>query len=200
MTMKQRLIFIGGASASGKTTLAKKLGKHLGLPWLSVDYIHDMARSIGNKEATPEALAIREETAEEFYDNRTTADVVQSEITISHEMWPAIKSLVDAGYEGVIEGVAVIPELVHSLETDAEVTTLYITNEDAGAILRIAIERGIWDAAHMYPDTVKPREVEFALGYNQYLKEEAKKYGYPLVPVKRTDDDLEQVLQVLYSD
>lgn len=195
----QRIIFIGGASASGKTTLAKKVGKELGLPWLSADYIHDMSLALGMRDDSPETFRVRDYTPEGFYDAHTASEVVEFEIAISHETWRGIKALVTSGYEGVIEGVAVLPSLVHGLGEIEGLSVVYIANEDRKAILEIAQSRGIWEEAHMYSDRVKPREVEFALAYNAMLIEEARKYGYPVVDVDRSDGDIQKVLQAIES-
>lgn len=193
----KRTIFIGGASASGKTTLAKKVGRELGLPWLSADYIHDISLAIGTRDDSPETFRIRDYTPEGFYDAHTTSEVVESEIAISHETWRGVKALVTSGYEGVIEGVAVLPSLVYELGEIDGLSVVYISNEDREAILEIAKSRGIWEEAHMYSDEVKLREVEFALAYNAMLIEEANRYGYPVIDVDRSDDDIQKVLQAL---
>ena len=195
--MKTRVFLIGGASASGKTTLAKKLGKHLGLPWFSTDYIHDIALTMAKREDFPEAFNVRDYSAEEFYDKYSIEDVVQSEIAISHEVWPGVRTLVDSGFEGVIEGVAVIPELVNSLKDVEGIQVVYIINDNAEDIFKIAQTRGIWDLSHLYSDSVRKKEVEFVLGYNEYLKKEAEKYGYPVVVVNRDDTDLEKIINIL---
>lgn len=196
--MTQKIIFIGGPSASGKTTIASRLGGLLDMSWLSADYIHDMSLAIGDKKYSPETFRIREYSAKEFYEQHSIQEVVDSEVAISHETWRGIQALIDAGYSGIIEGVAVIPELVASLENkEIDVRAVYLTNEDRAAIHKIAFERGIWAPAHMYDDEVKEKEADFALGYNDYLKNEAEKYGYPTVAVNRNDADLDKVLILL---
>lgn len=196
----KRIILIGGASAVGKTTLAKKLGSHLNLPWLSADYIHDMALVIGKREDFPQTFATRDFTAEEFYQKYSIDDVVQTEIAESKETWRGINALIESGFEGIIEGVAILPKLVNSLSEPKDLQCVFLTNENRDEIFEIALSRGIWDDAHTYGDKVKEKEVEFALAYNEYIKAEAKKYGYSMVSVSRNDSDLEKVLKILENE
>lgn len=193
----RRIIFIGGASAVGKTTIAKKLGKHLGLPWFSADYIHDIALTMQDSKDSPVTVGIRETSAEEFYEKHSIQEVVESEVAISHETWRGIQALIDSGFEGIIEGVALLPGLISTLEAEADVQAIFLTNEDEDAILQVAREQGIWDLPHLYSDETKQKEVEFVLAYNKLLKEEAAKYNYPTVAVERTEADLEKVLELL---
>jgi len=193
----KKVILIGGASASGKTTLTKNMGKRLDLPWLSADHIRDMVLTIGRREDFPQTFKTRDYTAEEFYEKYSIDEIVQTEITESQETWRGIEALIKSGFEGIVEGVAVLPSLVDSLEGRTDIRVVYLINENEQEILKIAQERGIWDDAHTYSDDVKKKEVQFALAYNEMLKREADKYGYPVVVVERKDGDLEKVLKVL---
>ena len=45
----------------------------------------------------------------------------------------------------------------------------------------------MWDEARKYPDSVKEKEVEWVIEFNEFIKKEAKKYGFPVVSVDRRD-------------
>lgn len=193
----RQIILIGGASTVGKTTLAKKLGRELNLPWFSTDFIHDMTLAGHGLTEASEIVRIRQTSAEEFYATNTIDEVVASEIAISHETLPGIQALIDSGFVGIIEGVAILPELVSQLETDATVTAFFLTNEDRPAILQVAREQGIWDLPHLYSDETKHKEVDFVVAYNTHITQEAERLGYPTITATRTEQDLEQARALL---
>ena len=92
------LYFVGGASRAGKTTIAREiLGRHR-LPYVSLDWLM-MGFNDGIPEYGIHHLLFPDEIAE--------------------RMWPFLKamceSMLNAGVELVIEGEAILPELISEL-------------------------------------------------------------------------------------
>lgn len=50
---------------------------------------------------------------------------------------------------------------------------------------KVVFERGLWDDAGSYPDSVKEIEVEWATLFNEFIRQESSKYGYK--PYEVTD-------------
>ena len=46
----KKIILIGGAPTTGKSTMAKRLGQHLGLPWMGTDYLRTIIKKVARKE------------------------------------------------------------------------------------------------------------------------------------------------------
>jgi len=94
----EMIYFISGASRSGKTTLAKKLSIHKGIPYLSVDWI-----MMGFTEGIPE-FGIHD---------KLMPDV------IAKRLWSFIKAMVENmlyfEQDCIIEGEALLPELICQL-------------------------------------------------------------------------------------
>jgi 2-phosphoglycerate kinase len=53
---KRQIILIGGAPTVGKTSIAKLLSKHLGIPWISTDMIREIMRGTVDNEELPKFI------------------------------------------------------------------------------------------------------------------------------------------------
>ena len=202
--MKQRqIILIGGAPTTGKSTIAQKLSKELGLPYISTDQIRTVMQAVARKEDYPGLFNSHGYDAERFLTELNPEQIVHMEFEQGAETWLGVKALMsNCGYEWrhgfIIEGVGIVPETVHNdCKDDPNVTALFLVDHDDMRMRDALFTRGLWDAAHKYGDHLKEKEMVWARLYAKKLEEEAQKYGYPFIEVHKNDDDLQRVLDII---
>jgi 2-phosphoglycerate kinase len=185
-----RVILIGGAPCVGKSFVARKLAEDLKLPWISTDSIREQMRQIVRREDYPTLFDHADNTGKmafSYLSSRTAQQIVDHQNTESAEVWKGVRALIETDYvwkSFIVEGVAVLPHLVVQLpKPNQDVKPFFLVDEDANRIRKTIFTRGLWDDADKYPDSVKEKEVGWVLAFNDYLKKEAAKYGYPIVKI-----------------
>jgi 2-phosphoglycerate kinase len=120
-------ILIGGASHTGKSTLAAKLAAATGYPVVSTD---SLARHPGRPWPDPPAFIA------DYYANLTT-DTHMTLLLHHHEnLWPTIQRLISETPQIIIEGNALRPEYLTHCDP-ATTTCLCLTAPDATLTTRI---------------------------------------------------------------
>jgi 2-phosphoglycerate kinase len=145
-----RIILIGGTPRCGKTTLAQKLSKELGIPWISTDALESIAHGYVPEDKVntlfPKAV-LRKETNlsnDEMYDTYSVEEIVDSYIKQADTTSRAIEILVEYAikddWDYIIEGYHVTPKLIAILSKDnPEVSSIILVNSNSNE----SIERSI---------------------------------------------------------
>ncbi len=199
----KRVILIGGAPTVGKSYLARKLAESLNLPWISTDTIREQMRKLVRKEDYPALFDFSEPaiTAEKFLTENTSEEVVQSQNEESLEVWKGVEALVETDYvwrSFIVEGVAILPAPVAKLtKKNKNVKGIFMVDEDRKRIREIIYTRGLWDEADKYPDSVKEKELEWVLEFNEYIKEECRKFNLPVIYVGDRNSYVEEVKSLI---
>lgn len=197
----KKIILIGGAPTTGKSTIAKKLAQHLELPWISTDQLRAVVKPYAYKNEYPELLHSENLTAEQFLSKYTPQEVCDKEFAQARDVWPGIKALLahDAWSDGcVIEGVNIVPKLmVEDYPNKEHVTSLFLLDLNEERMREVVYTRGLYAKANTYSDGVKPLEVEWAMLFAKKLKLEAIKYKQPWVEMSKTEEDFQRVLQAI---
>jgi 2-phosphoglycerate kinase len=199
----KKVILIGGAPCVGKSSLAVALSKKLGMPSISTDMIREFMRALVSPEKYPELFQFSDRIAEEYLSSHTPQEIVQNQNKESQAVWKGVVKFIESvgkTYENcyIIEGVAVLPGLVYAnYKKDASVKTFFVVDNNEDRIRKVILERGLWDNADKYPDSVKEKEVQWVMEFNKYIKEEIKKYPFPIIEVKERDDLVEEIIKKL---
>lgn len=194
------IILIGGAPTVGKSTLAKLLAQHLGVPLISTD---DLREELRNKTTRAEAPKLFDpegfDTAEKYLNEFSPEQIVALERDQGAAVWPAIKKIISESETGlVIEGISILPHLItEDFSHQENIKPIFLFDEDFDRIRHTVFTRGIWDDAHTYSDGVKEKEVEWAQLFGHKLKEEVEQYNYPWIAVTKSDEDISRILAVL---
>ena len=200
-----KIILIGGAPTVGKSFTARHLAKELKLPWISTDTIREWMRAvIKNKENYPYLFEHAFENHPDpttFLGVKTVEEIIEHQNNESVEVWKGVKSLIATDYvwqSFIIEGIAVIPQLASELmKENKKVKTVFLVDNDEARIRKIIYTRGLWDDARKYTDDVKEKEVAWVLAYNQWLKEETKKFNLPVVEVGSRDSYIKKIKRLV---
>ncbi|MBI4415138.1 MAG: hypothetical protein HY566_02775 [Candidatus Kerfeldbacteria bacterium] len=184
-------LLVGGAPTAGKSAVASALGRNLGLTVGSLDDLRDEFRDAAHvrRHRYPWIFSSVGMSAEEFWKARTPADVMRVEIEQGREFWPTIKQFIESGRYGIVEGVSIIPELVWRDFGDT-IKAVFLIDPDRERVHKTVFERGVWDEANAYADWIKPLEVEWIMLHNEWFRQQAKLYPYPLLEVGEDRDAL----------
>jgi len=188
-----KILLIGGAPTVGKTYAAKQLASDLKVACISTDRIReDLKQSVSERvEEFPALFYHSSFTATEFLTQHTVSEIVVSQNIENAEVWKAILPIIsiDQGSPYIIEGVAILPELVAQLmDTNKEVSAVFLINEDEEHIRKTIFTRGLWDDAEKYPDSVKEIEVRWVVAFNRWIMKEAVKHNLPLILTDKKQD------------
>jgi len=186
-----QLHLIGGAPLTGKTTLAAKLGKTHRAVVLSTDHIRQWMQGVCNSADYPKVMfTAGGMTAEDYYQVFTTPEAaLQEEIAQCKEVEAGILSLLKANPPWpllILEGIAITPKFASEISRQfpgMSVRTTFLYESDHERIKHRVMERGLWAAADTYSNDVKPLEIDWAIQYNEWFREQVITHNYQLTPV-----------------
>lgn len=199
----ENIILIGGAPTAGKSFVTRKLSEELSMPWISTDAIREVMRQIVRKKDYPELFyySNHHTTAEKYLTKHTPDQIVMHQNKESVEVWKGIRALIDTDYNWksfIVEGIAILPNLVARFyKKDKMIKPIFLVNSDREWIRKVVFTRGLWDDAWKYPDSVKEKEVEWALKLNAWIKKEAKKYKYPIYEIKNNKISIPRLIKLV---
>jgi len=200
--MAKRIILIGGAPTVGKSTIAAALGKHLDLPWISTDQVRSVMRAVVNRSTHPNLYGPEGMSAEEFLTTHSAEQIVAMEFAQADAAWQANRAFIVKDFVWtngfIMEGVNIVPHLVaRDFGTDLRVQAVFLFDHDEARMRHVIYTRGLSRAARDYADSVKEKEVAWAMLFNQRLEAEAKKHGFPIVEVNKADNDIRAVVKAI---
>jgi 2-phosphoglycerate kinase len=175
MSVIPKIILIGGPQATGKTTLAKELSSRLYIPYISTDQIRTICG------VTPKGK-----------------EVLSEEIENSEEIWKGVERFIKSPFpwEAVlVEGVAVLPHLVASL--DIEVSPIFIIDTNEKRIAEIIYQRSLLPWIQTKTEEQQSKKVAYIIEFNNFIKKEAQKYNFAIIEVSKSNRDIEKVMELL---
>jgi len=174
-----RVILIGGAPMSGKTTVAQMLAATLGYGYLSTDDLGEAIRAVTTIDSHPHLHSMDGYDYREYYVTRSPDELIADSILEHRALWPAVQSVIRAhatwGAPIVIEGWSLWPERVIQLRLPSMRSLWFVAHEptlhermvnavdfydgasDEAAMMRHYLARSLW--------------------CNSRLKEEVKKFA-----------------------
>ena len=197
-----KIILIGGSPTAGKSYTARKISEALKLPWISTDAIREQMRKIVRKDDYPHLFHHSKPTANravEFLSHNTAKEIVKHQNDESKDVWKGVKALIQTDYvwgSFIIEGVAILPYLAAKLK-NKNLKVIFLIDQDVEKTRKTIYTRGLWGDANTYPDSVKEKEVEWVLEFNQYILKEAKKYNFPVISIGNRKDYLKEIKKMI---
>ncbi len=186
MTHELRVILIGGSSHVGKSTLAQELADRLGWAYRATD---QLARHPGRPWQTP-PNSVPAHVATHYLSLSTeelVADVIRH---YTDNVWPLVEKMVTAHVIDpvreclIMEGSALLPELVVTLQLD-QVATIWLTADD-----ELLARRIYRTSAYATKSTRERRMVDKFLErtqrFNQRIMRDVDRYGLNSINVQDT--------------
>lgn len=200
-----KLILIGGSPTAGKSYTARRISEELKLPWISTDTIREQMREIVRKEDYPNLFLHGDDSSDravEFLTHNTADQIVEHHNKENEDVWKGVLGIIEGDYvwgDFIIEGVAILPKFIASQKWSDEknIKALFLIDEDKERVRKTIFTRGLWNKAENYPDDVKEKEVEWVFAFNNYVKQEAKKYNLPVVNIGNREAYLEEIKRII---
>lgn len=182
--------FIGGAPRSGKTILAKKLSKDMGVPWISADSLESIASQYVSTEEFNKLFPkskIRKETGggnDLMYSKYTSQDIADAYINQAKATWRALEVFIECedvyGHDYILEGHQIHPEFVRRISNKfpSKIKVVFLGRSDIDTIVKSASENSIpgdWFTEKTKDKSTYPKIAEMITIYSSYFEKQAKK-------------------------
>lgn len=193
-----RVLLIGGNSGSGKTTVARQLGLHFGVPWAQVDDFRlIMQRSTISTDQPALHFFVATERVWELPADRLCAGLIGVAEVVSDALRVVIGHHVVTSHPLILEGDGLTPavaaERVYAdAETRGHVRAVFLYEEDEAVVFRSLLGRG---RAFQYRSHVEQRrQVQASRLYAQLLRAESERHGIPTLPSRPRETLVQRVL------
>lgn len=177
--MTARLFLIGGSSHAGKSTLGKAVANYLGCRCISTD---SLAKHPGRPWRDPPELPPPHVV--EHYRDLALDQMMQSVLAHYRSMWsPLVLPLIESGERLVLEGSALLPELVSQLDMQ-HVRAIWLVAAEGVLERRITAES---DYCSRDPDArfLIDKFAQRAVAFNRFVGEEASRLSLQKIEVGR---------------
>ncbi|HEY4496730.1 MAG TPA: AAA family ATPase [Candidatus Paceibacterota bacterium] len=196
-----KIILIGGAPSLGKSHLAHELSKRLKIPWISTDTVRDIMEETADRKKYPELFYTEGQTPEKYLTRRTPREIVRDHLKRDRIVWLGVERMIKDAYiwkSFIIEGTSILPNLVNKkFGKDKHIKPIFIINNNEDHIRKVVYTRGLWTDADKYSDSVKEKEVEWVKYFNNWIKNEAKKYKLPYIENTSKKDAIKKALKII---
>lgn len=129
-----RVVLIGGAPRSGKSTVARMLAAKLGYNYLSIDDLGEAIRAVTTKQSHPALHPMTGYEYKEYYIQLSIEELNADAIAEHHAIWPALESVIRKhalwAEPAIIEGWSLQPEYVASLVIPGVKSLWFISDEN----------------------------------------------------------------------
>jgi 2-phosphoglycerate kinase len=182
------VLLIGGASGTGKSSLAYEIARFYGVNVLEVDDIYISVEAATTKEEFP---AIHYwNTGVNWMDIGADANVNWL-IDVSKELIPILKGIVNRHIEDqvpiIIEGDFIDPEFTKSFD-NPEVKSIYVVEKDKNQILENYLSREGGDLQHYRAD--------ISIAYAKWIEETCNQHGIHVIESRPWDTLLTRALKI----
>lgn len=194
------VLLLGGTSGVGKTVVAERLGRRLGVSWLQVDDLRlalqystvrlpERTADLYVFECTPDVWRLPPETLRDAL------------IAVGEVMTPAIEIVAlnhaDTAAPAIIEGDGILPALlarpsVRERLRDGRIQAVFLAEPDQATILANVRARGRYDPGRT--DAELRTEARAKWLYGRWLAVEAARLGLPVVAARPWETLEERVL------
>ncbi|MCH7730843.1 AAA family ATPase [Patescibacteria group bacterium] len=188
-----KIILIGGPPRCGKTTLAQKISKEIGIMWVSTDALDDIAQeyvSGDKKDSLFPKTALRIKSGggnDEMYEAFSVESIVSAYRKQAETVHKAVESFVACankeGWDYVIEGYHVTPKLISKLRAKSSVILISTKAEE---VVKRSIESNVKN--DWLRDKTKKQETFSKIAtmielYSTKLKQEAEEFNTNVIDI-----------------
>jgi 2-phosphoglycerate kinase len=183
------VLFIGGASGIGKSSIAYEIARFYGVNVLEADDVHLSVKTVTTKESFP---------AIHYWDTGLSWKDVGVEgnvnwlIDVSKEMIPILKELVNRHIEDklpiIIEGDFIYPEFTVSFD-NPEVKSIFVNESDIHKILQNYLSREGGDLQHY--------RAEISIAYGKWIADTCNQNGIRVIESRPWDTALARAIKSL---
>lgn len=203
------LYLIGGSPRSGKSTLAKMLGKKLDCKYLSVDDLRSAILPYIPKEELREKCPFEFmyfNDNDAFFEKYSPQEMLKADIRDAETLWPGVKEFLNHQFlcdqDFILESVPLMPALINELKSHKmwdKVRVVYVVKTDVEKI-REGFEKNDSKSDWLLKNTTKSETLDRAAlmvsEYGKYFVSEAEKNGFRLFD---TSDNFNSKLELVFE-
>lgn len=183
------VLFIGGASGIGKSSIAYEIARYYGVNVLEVDDIHLSVKTVTTKEDFP---AIHYWDTDVDWKDIGVDGNVNWLIDVSKEMIPTLKELVNRHIEDklpiIMEGDFIYPEFTISFD-HPEVKSIFMNESDVNQILKNYLSREGGELQHY--------RAEISIAYGKWIADTCNQNGIRMIEARPWDTVLDRTIESL---
>jgi 2-phosphoglycerate kinase len=197
-TRQWQVLLIGGPSGVGKTMVSYRLAHHFGVGITEIDDFQVLLERMTTPEQQPTLHFWRTHPAPE---QLSAAEIMEQGLDVGRTMAVGLEAVIANHLESqapvVLEGDFVHPSLAAqtsflSQPNDGRVRAVFLYEPDEQQILA--------NYAQREPESgVQAVRARVSWLYGQWLKQEAERYGVPILPVRPWDSILDRIIQAISS-
>ena len=209
MNILVMIFLLGGPPKVGKSIISSQIRQKYAVSVVSTDTLGAILEHVLSPDTTPDLFVFGKfnemPTAERvkliMRDPAELIDYVRKE---SHVVWKAVEAFIrretDEGRDALVEGVAVLPELMSQLE-DISHRVVFIGNQ--GENHKENIKKSAEENEHDWMRDVGDQYIDafalFVKRMSAYVEQEARKYGFEYIEMdkERFGDVTEEVMKSL---
>ena len=200
------IYLLGGPPRVGKSTISRTITEKHGINVVSTDSLGAVLENVLNPEAEP-GLFIVSRLNEMTVDDRINLmaknpiERINYQIEENRAVWKAVTPFIqrekEEGRDVMVEGVAILPELVSQLE-DVTCRVVFIGNQ--GSKHKENIQKSAKENAHDWMQNASDEYIDafatFVVEMSSYIEKEARKYNYEYVEMSNSpfNDAVEKVV------
>jgi len=185
------VLFIGGSSGTGKSSIAYEIARFYGVNVLEVDDIHLTVETVTTKENFP---AIHYWNTSINWKDIGIDGNVKWLIDVSKEMIPVLEALVNRHLEEklpiIIEGDFIYPEFTISFD-NPEVKSIFINEADINQIMQNFLSREGGD--------LQQYRAEISIAYGKWITDTCKRNNIRVIEARPWDTALARVIESLHQ-
>jgi 2-phosphoglycerate kinase len=198
------IYLIGGPPKCGKTTLAKKLSKSLGIPWVSSDTLQCVIKPYIGKEAFPAKFPSSRQRCsdnDEKYSKYSSREIIGAYQQQAKTVYEAVDMFtvceITDGNDFIIEGYHIEPELVAelNLKYPEKIKSIFLVKSDKEKFIR-DIKKSTtpndWIIARTNNEETYLKIANMVCEYGNFFKKESEKYGFKSLNM---DNDFESQIK-----
>ena len=200
------IYLLGGPPRVGKSTISRTITEKHGISVVSTDSLGAVLENVLNPEAEPGLFIVNrlnEMTVEERINLmvKNTIERINYQIEENRAVWKAVTPFIqkekEEGRDVMVEGVAILPELVSQLE-DVTCRVVFIGNQ--GSKHKENIQKSAKENAHDWMQNASDEYIDafaiFVVEMSSYIEKEARKYSYEYVEMGNSpfNDAVEKVV------
>ncbi|TMB98153.1 MAG: hypothetical protein E6J42_06630 [Chloroflexi bacterium] len=190
-----RLLLLGGATASGKTTSGTAIAARLDASCVSADAIWQALRAATTRESHP-AFHYFEPSEDEW--RRGPDFLCARHIECAETMSPPLDAAIDfelhQRHPLVFEGAWITPEMAaRRVQMSAQTRAVFIYEPEESEILASMVRRQNRDS----PSERQVKLAAMAWRYGNWLREGAEKHGLPIVRARPRDTLVERIVDAI---
>jgi 2-phosphoglycerate kinase len=196
------MYLIGGAPRCGKTILAEWLSRKKNISYLSTDTVRQMVIACTSHTQLEEKfpyIKLQESSAPYHDVNEYPPEILlNSEITESISVWPSIRALIEGLIEHdrdfVIEGVHLLPSLVHTLGKESywqKIKILYLIKTDIDHIkdgFYKNTSNHDWVSGALKNEALLGKIAHMVRVKSLYIAQEGSKFGFDVINTEEEFD------------